>query len=360
MNADGSGGVTLTPIDSDTDDDYPVFSPDASKIAFIRRTGGSCCDLMVMNADGSDAHSIRPMVDSTVYDGPAWSPDGTRIAYIDPSGSLAVRNADGSGTPAPLHSPSAGHDDTPDWSPDGSRIIFASAGTINPSYYRIWSVPADGSAAASELAPSGDPMNDDEPSFSPDGARILFERYVNAPQNDSIYVAAADGSGAVRVTGEDGYAYRPTWQPLHPAPPPPPPAPPAQPFAGVSLSGHAVTVSSKGIALIRETCPAATNGTCAGKITQKTAGAVAATAKRRHKVKRRIVTLGRGSFSIAAGKTAMVRVRLTKTALTILRSSRKLRVVATVVAHDGANAAKTTSTKLTLRAPKARKKRGHR
>ncbi|HKN93381.1 MAG TPA: hypothetical protein VJU60_03525 [Thermoleophilaceae bacterium] len=357
MNADGSGGVTLTPIDAGNIDDYPVFSPDGSKIAFIRQTSPtSCCDVMVMNADGSDAHSIRTMYSSTTVDGPSWSPDGTRIAYIDPTGSLAVTNADGSGTPLPLHSPSSGYDETSDWSPDGSRIIFTAADPSNSSYYRIWSAPSDGSAPATELDPSGDPVSEDEPSFSPDGTKILFERYDPATQDEPIYMENADGSGAVRVTGEDDYAYRATWQPLHPAPPPPAPPAPRPAFAGISLVTHALTVSSKGVAVISESCPATTNGSCTGTLTLKTAGPVAAVAKHR-KVKRRIVTLGRGKFSIPAGQTAKVRVRLTKTAFKVLQSNRKLRVLATVVSHDASGAAKTTSAKLTLRAPKARKKR---
>lgn len=352
--ADGSGGATLSPIDGGNVDDYPVFSPDASKIAFIRKTGTSCCDLMVMNADGSGAHAIRPMYGTPYADAPSWSPDGTRIAFIDPSGSLAVTNADGSGTVAPLHSPPTGSAESSDWSLDGTRIIFSAVGTNSSHYYRIWSVPSDGSAPATELDPSDDPMHEGEPSVSPDGTKIVFERSDPANGNSTIYMANADGTGAVRVTSQDGATYRATWQPLHPAPPP---APPAPRFSGISLSRHAVKVSSSGVALISETCPPSTNGSCTGTLTLKTAGPVAATT-RRHKVKRRIVTLGRGSFSIPAGKTANVRVRLSKAALAILRSSRKLHVVATVVSHDAGGVAKTTSGKFTLQAPKARK-RGH-
>lgn len=54
---------------------FPRFSPDHSRIAFIR--DGS---LFVMNADGSDARDLGVIVSPPSP--PAWSPDGTSLVYV--------------------------------------------------------------------------------------------------------------------------------------------------------------------------------------------------------------------------------------------------------------------------------------
>jgi Tol biopolymer transport system component len=69
----------------------PAFSPDGTTIAFLRAPQpGSCSrpascwrshELWLMDADGTDE---RMLIDSDqLLDWPRWSPDGTRIAYVD-------------------------------------------------------------------------------------------------------------------------------------------------------------------------------------------------------------------------------------------------------------------------------------
>lgn len=88
MNADGSDVTPLT--DSPLTESEPAWSPDGSKLAFVRGYDptdvltvnlSSCADpkIYVMNADGSDAQELLPGWNGT---DPAWSPNGRQIALV--------------------------------------------------------------------------------------------------------------------------------------------------------------------------------------------------------------------------------------------------------------------------------------
>ena len=59
--------------------DYPRFSPDASKIAFGSTRSGKQ-EIWMMNADGSDARSLTAGLKWADF--PTWSPDGKEIAFV--------------------------------------------------------------------------------------------------------------------------------------------------------------------------------------------------------------------------------------------------------------------------------------
>ncbi|MBT9143232.1 MAG: Dipeptidyl-peptidase 5 [Dehalococcoidia bacterium] len=158
MNADGSEQRELA------EGEYPVWSPDGTKIAFQRGRG-----IWVMNADGSEqrwlAEGWRP----------AWSPDGTRIAFEWGRGmwpeDIWVMNADGS------EQRWLAEGGRPAWSPDGTKIAFQRG-------RGIWVMNADGSEKR-ELAEGHNPV------WSPDGSKIAF-------------VWRGEGQGNIRVMNADG------------------------------------------------------------------------------------------------------------------------------------------------------------
>jgi dipeptidyl aminopeptidase/acylaminoacyl peptidase len=128
---------------------------------------------------GVDTLTLGPHDDAS----PAWSPDGSRIAFVRtvPSAPDTPENADvwvieaRPGAQPVRLTDFAGPDDGPlDWSPDGRWIAFRRGD--EPKYflyqqYRVAVVAADGTTPARFLAPSIDrPMGG--PEFSADGTHI--------------------------------------------------------------------------------------------------------------------------------------------------------------------------------------------
>jgi Tol biopolymer transport system component len=109
MNAqDGSNQTNLT-LDPATDE-FPSWSPDGTKIAFVTGT-----DIYVMNADGSGQTNISH--NPAFEQHPSWSPDGTKIAftsYRDGNTDIYVMNAQDGSNQTRL-TDNAASDALPDW-----------------------------------------------------------------------------------------------------------------------------------------------------------------------------------------------------------------------------------------------------
>jgi Tol biopolymer transport system component len=93
MDRSGAGVTQLT---SGPSDSSPDWSPVATKIAFMRDTGGNW-DIWLVNADGSGEQRLT--TDAAVDGLPAWSPDGTHIAFLSNRGgtwAIWAMKADGS------------------------------------------------------------------------------------------------------------------------------------------------------------------------------------------------------------------------------------------------------------------------
>jgi Ca2+-binding RTX toxin-like protein len=114
-----------------------------------------------------------------------------------------------------------------------------------------------------------------------------------------------------------------------------------------SVRQNSVTMSGNGVVGIRLTCLASAKGT----LTLKTVGAYKAAKKTRKKV-----VLGRKKFSLKAGRSAMVKVRLSKKARRLVKRNKKLHVRATISAKRSATARATNRSKsLTIKAPKRKR-----
>jgi Tol biopolymer transport system component len=214
----GSGEAKLR--DDGLSDSQAAYSPDGSRVAFVRNSPGP--EIYVTNANGTGT-PVR-LTNNTVVDrDPAWSHDGTRIAF-NRGGQVWMMNADGTDqkqltiklpTDSPEYDPTA-VSLSPSWSvplsgaPDG-KIVFVHQG-------RLWTMLADGNGKA-ELSYTCPTENGGfcdravgNPTFSPDGSEIAAEYY-----GDIFMVASGGGISRMLLPGPDnkypGQERNPAWSP---------------------------------------------------------------------------------------------------------------------------------------------------
>jgi Tol biopolymer transport system component len=268
MNADGTDQRRLT--NNPGVDDYPAWSPDGKRIAFLSQDQTGGYSIKLMNADGTGSSSLTTTtvdqyfcINSGFACGLSWSPDGNRIAFTDGS-DIVVINSDGTGRINLTNTPSPIYEINPSWSPDGSEIVFTYSNSFpyiyssafvmdsNGANIRPWS----GTGNAGNLgdkdpawAPNGTqaavilnryPVDSSDlcilnanggrtrldfvierdhasPTWSPDGEFLAFESTIDPYKqytNHEIVVIKADGSGVRQLTNTPGYDGHPSWQPI--------------------------------------------------------------------------------------------------------------------------------------------------
>lgn len=225
------GGIcTITPLGTDqrqltTDerDGMPSWSPDGTKIAFMRRGENSTKpifgSLYVMDADGSNLRSL-----GVVGADPSWSPDGSSIIYWgpvpntgDPNGHEVLKVPATGGAAAQLTNQIAYE---PESGPTGSIVYLASAvfkqcaGSSNPwGETEIFVMGSSGGAGTKFAALDGNEM---APTWSPDGETIMVSRMGDVCDqgiNGRLYLVGG-GYGQYLIAPEaDMCQWASTWSP---------------------------------------------------------------------------------------------------------------------------------------------------
>jgi TolB protein len=195
MNGDGSDQrrLTFTPR---VDEAYAAFSPDGTKIAFVRfsrryRTSGT----WIMNADGT---GLRKLDSADINANPAFSPSGTRIAFSK-GGDIYTIKTNGTGLRR-VTSTRRVSEGEPAWSPGGTKIAFRK-GELG-----ICTIRPDGTGFRRLTT-----FENYDPNWSPDGTKIIFHYYDSGANLTRLYtVNTADGSLSLIHSGAlSGQAFSP-------------------------------------------------------------------------------------------------------------------------------------------------------
>jgi Tol biopolymer transport system component len=199
--------------------DGPTFVP-ASQIS---STNGLIAfsaaeQIYVMNGDGSDIRRITEPVLRVYNDYPAFSPDGLRIAFIsfdmnNLQHTLYIADIDGSRLQRIISGPAFMSE--PAWSPDGSKIAFARGHdntredwamklSCRPEIYVV-----DVFTHKFTSLTQGEGGTD--PAWSPDGTRIAFNSFREG--NNEIYTMSSEGGDVQRLTDTPWAEAEPAWSP---------------------------------------------------------------------------------------------------------------------------------------------------
>lgn len=182
--------------------EYPVVSPDGTKILFESPAGNSTA-IWIANRDGSDARPLIHLGDSDAS-GADWSPDGSRIAFAsNKGGAMNVWTAASNGTDLKQLTTGDGENRHPRFSPDGSTLLFLSK---RSGKNEIWLMSSTGGTAKTVGFIS---LRVSSPSWSPDGKTIVYSGCSGDACN--LFTIARDGSTFSQVTNGTFNDWEPTW-----------------------------------------------------------------------------------------------------------------------------------------------------
>jgi TolB protein len=208
----GTGKLTRITRDP-APDGVPTWSPDGSRLAFVRFAPDGSSRIHVMDADGAHDHLLTPRALASEIS-PSWSADGRRLVFASITGNGGAASAtaiysiavDGTDLRRLTNGPDLPND--PVWSPDGSHIAF-DVGDPSP---RLCVMDPSGAHRRCLTRPDAKILIDWPLLWSPDGSRLAFSGAGTQGRRD-VYVIALNGNHPVDLTGDSGAEGAPAWSP---------------------------------------------------------------------------------------------------------------------------------------------------
>ena len=185
MDANGGHVRRVT----DGPDLLPEWSPDGTRIAFVRGGYAEATDddpspahanrnVWVANSDGS---GLRQVTDGRWHGSAAWSPDGQRLV-TDSDSSVVEVGVDSSDRRVLLE----GEYGDPSWSPDGEALVLADGHGLGLA-----------EQGRPPVAPLDTPGSSFSPEWSPDGEWIAF---TDGENEADVWVVRPDGTDLRQLT----------------------------------------------------------------------------------------------------------------------------------------------------------------